>query len=71
MNKKESNGIGTAVFVLTIITLFLGWIPNLVRILWLLGSAFSFGSVFKTPRGLSIAGLVISFIGLLFLILYV
>ena len=68
MNKKESNGIGTAGFVLAITALFLGWIPVLGWILWVLGLVFSFVGVFKTPRGLSIAGLVISFIGLLFLI---
>ena len=68
MNKKESNGIGTAGFVLAIIALFLGWIPVLGWILWVLGLVFSFVGVFKTPRGLSIAGLTISFIGLLFLI---
>ncbi|MGZ0016660.1 hypothetical protein [Yeosuana sp. AK3] len=67
--EKKSNGIGTAGFVLAIIALFLGWIPFLGWIIWILGLIFSFIGVFKTPRGLSIAGLVISFIGIIFLII--
>ena len=58
MNKKESNGIGTAGFVLAIIALFLGWIPVLGWILWVLGLVFSFVGV--TPRGLQYLGLPIS-----------
>ncbi|NCO62947.1 MAG: hypothetical protein GW839_05000 [Flavobacteriales bacterium] len=67
--EKKSNGIGTAGFVLAIIALFLGWIPFLGWIIWILGFIFSFIGLFKTPRGLSIAGLIISFIGIIFLII--
>jgi hypothetical protein len=66
--KQESNGIGTAGFVLALIGLFLGWIPILGWIVWLLGLIFSFIGVFKSPKGLSIAGLVISLIGIVLLI---
>ena len=66
--QKKSNGIGTAGFVLAIIALFLGWIPLLGWIMWLLGLIFSFIGVFKSPKGLSIAGLIISFIGIIILI---
>tara|TARA_B100001939_G_scaffold341589_1_gene351430 strand:+ start:459 stop:746 length:288 start_codon:yes stop_codon:yes gene_type:complete len=66
--QKKSNGIGTAGFVLALIALFLGWIPFLGWIIWLLGLIFSFVGVFKSPRGLSIAGLIISFIGIIMLI---
>ena len=65
---KESNGIGTAGFVLSIIAIFLGWIPFLGWLIWLLGLIFSFAGVFKNPKGLAIAGLVISFIGIILLI---
>ena len=66
--EKKTNGIGTAGFVLALIALFLGWIPFLGWILWLLGLIFSFVGVFRTPKGLSIAGLVISLIGIILLI---
>lgn len=66
--EKKTNGIGTAGFVLSLIAIFLGWVPILGWILWLLGLIFSFVGVFKTPKGLSIAGLVISLIGVIILI---
>lgn len=66
---KRTNGIGTAGFVLALTAIFLGWIPIIGWLIWVLGVIFSFIGVFKEPRGLSIAGLVISFIGILLLIL--
>ncbi|MGM0649449.1 MAG: hypothetical protein ACQES1_02960 [Bacteroidota bacterium] len=66
--QSDKNGIGIAGFVLAIIALFLGWVPFLGWILWLLGLIFSFAGVFKKPRGLAIAGLVISLIGIILLI---
>lgn len=65
---KKSNGLGTAGFVLAIIALVLCWVPVLNWILWFLGTLFSFIGVFKAPRGLSIAGLIISFIGVIIMI---
>jgi hypothetical protein len=66
--EKKSNGIGTAGFVLALIALFLGWIPVLGWILWFLGLVLSFVGVFRLPRGLAIAGLVISLIGIILLL---
>jgi len=66
--QKKSNGLGTAGFVLALIALFLVWVPVLGWILWLLGLIFSFIGVFKKPKGLAIAGLVISLIGIIVLI---
>ena len=65
---RQSNGIGTAGFVLAIIALFFGWVPVLGWIVWLLGLILSFAGVFKEPRGLAIAGLVISLIGIILLL---
>ncbi len=65
---KKSNGVGTAGFVLALIALFLGWVPILGWIVWLLGLILSFVGVFKTPRGMAIAGLVISLIGIILLL---
>jgi hypothetical protein len=62
---QQSNGVGTAGFVLAFITVFLGWIPVLGWILWILGLVLSFVGIFKKPNGLAIAGLVISLIGLI------
>ena len=66
--EKKSNGMGTAGFVLALIALFLGWVPILGWIVWILGLIFSFIGVFKTPKGLAIAGLIISLIGIILLI---
>lgn len=65
---SRSNGLGTAGFVLALIALFLGWIPFLGWIVWLLGLIFSACGMFKAPRGLAIAGLVISLIGVILLL---
>lgn len=60
---KKSNGIGKAGFILAIIALFLGQMPVIGWIIWVLGLIFSIIGIFKVPRGLAIAGLVISLIG--------
>lgn len=65
---KKKNGIGTAGFILAIIGLVFCWVPVLDYILWFLGFLFSFIGVFKKPRGLSIAGLIISCIGIIIII---
>ena len=67
--EKKSNGVGTAGFVLALIALFVGWIPVIGWIVWLLGLILSFVGVFKEPRGMSIAGLVISLIGIILLLI--
>jgi len=60
---RQSNGTGTVGFVLALIALFLGWIPVLGWVVWFLGLILSFVGLFKNPKGLAIAGLVISLIG--------
>ncbi len=67
-NDRKSNGVGTAGFVLALVAIFLVWVPVLGWILWLLGLILSFVGVFKEPRGLAIAGLVISLIGIIILV---
>ena len=66
--EKKSNGVGTAGFVLALIAVFLSWVPVLGWIIWLLGLILSFVGVFKQPKGLAIAGLVISLIGIILLL---
>ena len=65
---RKYNGVGTAGFVLALIALFLGWIPVLGWIIWALGIILSFFGIFKEPRGLAIAGLIISLIGIILLL---
>ena len=67
-SEKKKNGVGTAGFVLALIAVFLGWVPILGWIIWALGLILSFVGVFKVPRGLAIAGLVISLIGIILLL---
>lgn len=64
----KSNGLGTAGFILALLALIFCWVPGLDWVLWILGLIFSLIGVFRTPRGLAIAGLVISLIGLILLI---
>jgi uncharacterized membrane protein YecN with MAPEG domain len=66
--QQQSNGIGTAGFVLALVAMFLGWIPILGWILWFLGLILSFIGMFKRPRGLAITGFILSFIDLILLL---
>jgi len=68
--EKKSNGVGTAGFILAIIGFFLGWIPYLGWLVWALGLILSAIGVFKQPRGLAIAGLIIS-VAVIILIVFV
>lgn len=58
----HSNGIGIAGFIIALIGLVFCWIPFINIILWFLGFVFSLIGVFKVPRGMAIAGLVLSLI---------
>ena len=66
--EKSTNGIGTAGFVMSLIAIFLGWIPVIGWIIWILGLVLSFVGIFKKPKGMAIAGLVISLIGIIMLV---
>lgn len=65
---SHTNGLGVAGFVLALIALFLGWIPFLGWVIWLLGLILSACGMFRKPKGLAIAGLVISLIGVILLL---
>jgi hypothetical protein len=64
----QGNGLGVAGFVLSLLAVFLGWIPLFGWLLWLLGLIFSAIGLKKKPNGLAIAGLVISLVMLVLLI---
>jgi hypothetical protein len=65
---NQKNGIGTAGFVFALISVCLGWVPGVGWFIWLLGLIFSFVGVFRVPKGLAIAGLVISLFDLILLL---
>lgn len=60
--ENRSNGIGTAGFILALISIFVGWFPFLGWLIWILGAVFSFIGLFRQPRGLAIAGVIISLV---------
>lgn len=70
-DESKTNGIGIAGFIISLIGLFVSWIPFFGWCIWLVGLILSFIGLFKAPRGLAIAGMVISFIGIIILILFV
>lgn len=60
--ERKGNGPGTAGFVFAILGIVVSWVPVVSWIGWSLGVLFSFIGLFKKPRGLAIAGIVLSFI---------
>lgn len=68
---RQSNGAGTAGFILSLISLVLSWVPGVGWIVWFLGFLLSFIGMFKTPKGLAIAGFIISIIDLIILLVFV
>ena len=64
----QSNGIGTAGFVLALISFLFSWMPGIGWVVWFLGALFSVIGCFKQPRGLAIAGAILSFFDLILLI---
>lgn len=64
---QQSNGTGTAGFVLSLISLVLSWLPGIGWIIWFLGFLLSFIGMFRSPRGLAITGFIISIIDLIIL----
>lgn len=78
--RDRKNSIGTIGFMLALIGLILGWLPAVGLpgwvqtaswVVWLAGLIFSFIGVFRVPRGLAIAGLILTFLGLILIIVIV
>lgn len=70
---RRSNGVGTAGFVVTLVNMFLGFIPVvnfLCFILWPLGLILSIIGMLKSPRGLAIAGFVLSLLGVIVVLFF-
>jgi hypothetical protein len=56
----QNNPMGVAGFVLSLITTVIGWVPYVGWLIWLLAVVFSAIGMGKKPRGLAVAGLIIS-----------
>ena len=67
---KRSHGLAVAGFVLALLGLVFCWIPILKWILWLLGLIFSIIGVCRPPRGLAIAGIVLSSVSLIAILVF-
>lgn len=68
----QTNGMGIAGFICSIASVILCWSTFAGVVLWLLGLTFSAIGMSQRPRGLAIAGLIISLISfLLFIIIAV
>jgi len=70
MMVRETNGIGTAGFILALLGILLIWLPIINFMLWGLGLLFSIIGLFKKPKGLAIAGFVISMISIVISIVF-
>lgn len=66
--RPQTNGMGIAGFIMSLITLFFGWIPVFGWVLAGLSFLFSLIGAFKKPRGLAIAGLILSIVGVVFIV---
>ena len=64
----RSNGIGTAGFVLALISAIFCWVPGVNWIIWFLGALFSFIGLFKRPRGMAVAGFILSIIDVIIIV---
>lgn len=71
-NVKESNGIGIAGFILSIVSVVVSFTSFFSVIFWILGIIFSIMGLFQRPKGFAIAGTIISAVsGLLFILMVV
>lgn len=68
---KQSNGVGTAGFVLSLIALIFSWVPGIGWIVWFLGFILSCFGMSKSPRGLAVTGFLISIIDVIILVAFV
>lgn len=66
---QQSNSMGTAGFVLSLVNIILWWIPYVGWLIWVLAIVFSAIGMSRKPRGLATAGLIIAIgIPVLFLV---
>lgn len=64
----ERNGVGTAGFIFALLSMCFSWLPGVNWVVWFLGALFSFIGLFFRPRGLAIAGFLISIIDVIIIL---
>ena len=75
MNAPSKNNMATAGFILALFTFLFGWIPVFGWVTWILGVIFSWIGLSQSKslegkgRGLAIAGLLLSFAGLIMILI--
>lgn len=62
IEQPKSNVLGISGFVISILSFLFGWFPIFGWLLWIVGLGLSIAGAFKTPRGLAVAGIIISVI---------
>jgi hypothetical protein len=68
IKEKQGNRVGIAGFILALIGLIFCWVPIFSFIPWILGTILSIIGCFRNPKGLAIAGTIISFISIILII---
>jgi len=74
MGKQSNNMMGMVGFICALAALVIGYISNvsfLKELLWLAGLVLSIIGLFKKPKTLAIAGVCISLIGFILLVVFV
>ena len=64
----QKNSVGTSGFIVALVAFVFCWLPLSNWILWILGLILYLAGIFKMPKGLSIAGLCISFISVILIL---
>lgn len=59
-NPSKNNGIAMTGFIFSLISLGLSWLPGFNIILWVLSIVFSSVGLSRRPKGYAVAGLIIS-----------
>lgn len=66
----KSNGVGVAGFIISILCAFFSWIPGVNVFLWIVGVVLCCIGMTRQPKGLAVAGFIISLFALLLTILF-
>ena len=67
---SRKNGIATTGFIFSLISLGLSWLPGFNIILWILAIVFSSVGLSRSPKGYAIAGLIISAVVSVLIVLF-
>ena len=70
IQQSKTNSKGVVGFVCSLLTMILCWIPLLGILLGIISFIFSILGLSKEPKGLAIAGLIISIVAIPFVVLY-